>query len=64
MDEEIVSASVEIQRSYKYNLYRNKLIYVKKSMRGSFVPFVKIYDKYYFTPDREPCDYKYQIELM
>lgn len=31
-------------------------------MSGSFTPFVKIYDNYYFTPDREPCDYRYHFD--
>ena len=30
-------------------------------MSGAFTPFVKIYDKYYFTPDREPCMEMYNL---
>ena len=30
-------------------------------MSGAFTPFVKIYDKYYFTPDREPCMAMYNL---
>jgi len=28
-------------------------------MSGSFVPFVKTYDGFYFTPDKEPCQARY-----
>jgi len=30
-------------------------------LSGSFVPFVEIYDKYYFTPDAEPCNGRYEF---
>ena len=30
-------------------------------MSGSFVPYVKIYDNFYFTPEREPCYKLYEI---
>lgn len=29
---------------------------------GAFVPFVKTYDDFYFTPEKEPCDSKYLFE--
>lgn len=28
-------------------------------MSGSFVPFVKLYDRFYFNPEQEPCDAEY-----
>lgn len=28
-------------------------------MSGSFVPFVKLYDRFYFNPEHEPCDAEY-----
>lgn len=28
-------------------------------MSGSLTPFVKLYDKFYFTPEREPCSARY-----
>ncbi len=31
-------------------------------MSGSFVPFVKMYDGFYFTPEREPCDARYKFD--
>lgn len=31
-------------------------------MRGSFTPFVKLYDGFYFTPEHEPADAQYQFE--
>ena len=31
-------------------------------LSGSFTPFAKLYDKYYFTPDREPCQARYRFE--
>lgn len=30
-------------------------------MSGSFVPYVKIYDNFYFTPEKEPCYKLYEI---
>lgn len=30
-------------------------------MSGSFVPYVKIYDNFYFTPEREPCYKLFEI---
>jgi hypothetical protein len=29
-------------------------------MSGSFVPFVKLYDKFYFNPEAEPCGAEYE----
>jgi hypothetical protein len=31
-------------------------------LSGSFVPFVDIYDKYFFNPDPEPCNAKYEFD--
>lgn len=31
-------------------------------MSGSFTPFVKLYDDFYFTPEREPCDARYLFD--
>lgn len=31
-------------------------------LSGSFTPFVKLYDKFYFTPDQEPCQARYEFE--
>lgn len=31
-------------------------------MSGSFVPFVKLYDGYFFTPDHQPCESRYRFE--
>lgn len=31
-------------------------------LSGSFTPFAKLYDNYYFTPDREPCGARYRFE--
>lgn len=31
-------------------------------MSGSFVPFVKLYDGYFFTPDHQPCQNRYRFE--
>jgi hypothetical protein len=31
-------------------------------MSGSFVPFVNIYNKFYFTPDVEPCQARYEFD--
>ena len=31
-------------------------------LSGSFTPFVKLYDKFYFTPDHEPCQARYEFE--
>lgn len=31
-------------------------------LSGSFTPFAKLYDKFYFTPDREPCGARYKFE--
>ena len=31
-------------------------------LSGSFTPFAKLYDKYYFTPEREPCQARYRFE--
>lgn len=28
-------------------------------MSGSFVPFVRLYDRFYFNPEHEPCDAEY-----
>ena len=64
MDEEIVSSSVKIRRSYINNItyIEDKLIYIKKTMSGSFTPYVKIYDKYYFTPNAEPYQARYEFD--
>ncbi len=32
-------------------------------MSGSIVPFVKLYDGFYFNEDREPCTAKYEYEM-
>lgn len=32
-------------------------------MSGSLVPFAKLYDRFYFTPDREPCQNQYLFEV-
>ncbi len=31
-------------------------------MSGSFVPFVKLYDGYFFTPEKQPCQNRYNFE--
>ena len=31
-------------------------------LSGSFTPFAKLYDGYYFTPDHEPCQARYKFE--
>ena len=31
-------------------------------MSGSFVPYVKLYDGFYFTPEHEPCQARYQFD--
>lgn len=31
-------------------------------MSGSFVPFVKLYDGYFFTPEKQPCQNRYLFE--
>ena len=31
-------------------------------LSGSFTPFAKLYDGYYFTPEREPCQARYRFE--
>ena len=31
-------------------------------MSGSFVPYAKLYDRFYFTPDQEPCQNRYLFE--
>lgn len=31
-------------------------------MSGSFVPFVQTYDGYYFTPEKEKCDARYNFD--
>lgn len=31
-------------------------------MSGSITPFVKLYDGFFFTPDGEPCDTRYNFE--
>lgn len=31
-------------------------------LSGSFTPFAKLYDGYYFTPDHEPCQGRYRFE--
>lgn len=32
-------------------------------MSGSIVPFVKLYDKFFFTPEPEPCKGRYRYEI-
>ena len=31
-------------------------------MSGSFVPFVKLYDGFFFTPEQQPCKKRYEFE--
>gem|GEM_PF-1932824 len=31
-------------------------------MSGSFVPFVNLYDGYFFTPERQPCEKRFHFE--
>ena len=31
-------------------------------MSGSFVPFVKLYDGFFFTPENQPCKRRYEFE--
>ena len=31
-------------------------------LSGSFTPFAKLYDGYYFTPDHEPCQGRYRYD--
>ncbi len=31
-------------------------------MSGSFTPFVPLFDRFYFSPDREPCDAGFKLE--
>ena len=31
-------------------------------MSGSFTPFVKLYDGFYFTPETEPCQARYNFD--
>lgn len=31
-------------------------------MSGSFVPFVKLYDGFFFTPEHQPCTKRYEFE--
>lgn len=31
-------------------------------MSGSIVPFVKLYDEFFFTPNKEPCNGRYKFE--
>lgn len=31
-------------------------------LSGSFTPFAKLYDGYYFTPEHEPCQARYRFE--
>jgi hypothetical protein len=31
-------------------------------MSGAFTPFVELYNGFYFTPDSEPCDARYQFD--
>lgn len=31
-------------------------------MSGSFVPYAKLYDGYYFTPEKEPCQNRYLFD--
>lgn len=33
-------------------------------MSGSIVPFVKLYDDFFFTPEREPCRSRYDFECV
>lgn len=32
-------------------------------LSGSIVPFVKLYDGFFFTPEREPCKSRYLFEV-
>lgn len=32
-------------------------------MSGSIVPFVKLYDGFFFTPEGEPCKARYNFEV-
>lgn len=32
-------------------------------LSGSIVPFVKLYDGFFFTPEREPCKARYLFEV-
>ena len=32
-------------------------------MSGSIVPFVELYDGFFFTPEREPCESRYKFEV-
>lgn len=32
-------------------------------MSGSFVPFVKLYDGFFFTPENQPCKRRYDFEM-
>lgn len=32
-------------------------------MSGAIVPFVKLYDGFFFTPEREPCRARYLFEV-
>ena len=31
-------------------------------LSGSFTPFAKLYDGYYFTPEHEPCQARYRFD--
>ena len=31
-------------------------------MSGSFVPWVKLYDGFFFTPEHQPCQKRYEME--
>ena len=31
-------------------------------LSGGFTPFIKIYDGFYFTPEKEPCDARYLFD--
>lgn len=31
-------------------------------LSGSFTPFAQLYDKFYFTPEHEPCEARYRFE--
>ena len=31
-------------------------------MSGSFVPFVELYDGFFFTPEHQPCENRYKFE--
>lgn len=31
-------------------------------MSGSFVPYAKLYDRFYFTPEHEPCQSRYHFD--